>query len=352
MTSVALIKSGLNAAYFSGLTHILRKSLRGRGTIFCLHHVVPPHIKRGEFSPNAKLEISPEFLGEIIRLVRKRGYETLSLSDAIARLDEPESSHKPFVVFTLDDGYKDNLTHAQSVFNTLNCPFTVFVAPGIVEGSVELWWRGLEKIIAENISIYVEIEGFTHSYKTQSIAEKNKAWDILSSALEAAPELAQRQIIRDLAKRYNIDLQAMCLDTAMTWDEIRRLSKNPLCSIGAHTMNHYAISKLAVEDADVELVNSRVTIAEKLEQSVEHFAFPYGQECAAGPRDFGLAAKAGYVSSVTTRKGVIYDAHKNHLQALPRVMISGRYSKLRYLDAMISGVPGIIINKFKLTNVT
>ena len=348
MASVALIKTCLNLAYYSGITHVLRKPMQGRGTIFCFHHVVPAHIQRGEFAPNAKLEISPDFLRNTITLARKRGYETVSLSDALERLKTPKPNQKPFAVFTLDDGYRDNLVHALPVFKEQNCPFTVFVAPGIVEGTVELWWRALETIIAENISVYVEIGGFTHSYKTQSTSEKYDAWNILSVALEDAPQYEQREIIRNLCKRYSVDLEAMCLDTAMNWEEIRLLASDPLCSIGAHTIGHFAIGKLKESDAKFELEQSRKIIAEKLALPIEHFAFPYGDKRSACIRDFKLAEEAGYASSVTTRKGVVYQFHQDHLQALPRVMVSGRYSKLRYLDTMMSGVPGAFINRFNL----
>ena len=348
MTSVALIKTCLNLAYYSGITHILRKPLQGYGTIFCFHHVVPNHSKRGEFSPNSKLEVSPDFLRSTIALVRKRGYELMSLSDAVRRLQNPKVDQKPFAVFTLDDGYRDNLVHALPVFREMSCPFTVFVAPGIVEGTVELWWRALEKIIADNVSLYVEIGNVTHSYKTQSVAEKYQAWDKLAVALQDSPEYAQREIIRDLSKRYGIDLSALCLDAAMNWGEIQLMAKDPLCTIGAHTMGHFAVGKLSAGDAKFELEQSRKIIAEKLGRPVEHFAYPYGDKSAAGIRDFNIAEKAGFASSVTTRKGVVTKFHQDRLQALPRVMVSGRYAKLRYLDTMMSGLPGAFINLFNL----
>ncbi len=351
MASVALIKSCLNIAHFSGLARILRKPLQGRGSILCFHHIVPPNIKDGEFSPNAKLEISPEFLRAIIQRVRKLGYETMSLSQAIENLKNPNASNKPFVVFTLDDGYRDNMIYAQPIFAELNCPYTVYFTPGIVDGTVELWWRGLERIIAENISVYVEIDGITHSYKTETVAEKYKAWAILSSALQKAPEYTQREIIRQIAKRYDVDLKSLCLETALNWNEVATLAKDPLCTIGAHTMGHYAIAKLDIADATKELVQSRFVISKNLNRPIEHFAFPYGDENSAGPRDFVLAKEAGFASSVVTRAGVVFAEHKDHLQALPRIMISGRYAKLRYVEAMMLGVPSFFINKLKKLNI-
>ena len=157
MASAALLRACLEVIHFTGLSKALRKHFQGSGSIFCLHHVCPGGGLQSGFAPNSKLEITPEFLRDIILLVRARGMETISLAQAIERLKHPKPNQKPFAVFTLDDGYKDNLVYGQPIFDELQCPFTVFVAPQIVDGSCEIWWRALEKIIARNRHIDIAI---------------------------------------------------------------------------------------------------------------------------------------------------------------------------------------------------
>ncbi len=350
MASAALLRTCLEVIHFTGLSHVLRSKFQGKGSIFCLHHVCPGGGLQSGFAPNSKLEVTPEFLEQIILLVRKRGLETISMADAIERIKKP--IQKPFAVFTLDDGYKDNQIYGQPIFDRLNCPYTVFVTPKIVDGSSELWWRALEKIITNNHSVSVSIVGQKHDLETQSEAQKKYAWNVLSVAMAAMPELEQRALIQDLAKRYSIDLKQLCLSVAMTWDELRKLNLDPLCTIGAHTMNHYSVKKLTDEQCKFELEQSKHLIERELGESVQFFAYPYGDEPAAGPRDFMLAERAGYEASVTTRKGVVFDGHKNHLQALPRIMVSGRYQKLRYIDALISGAPTALLNRFSQVNIS
>lgn len=352
MASAALLRACLEVIHFTGLSHILRKKFQGRGSMFCLHHVCPGGGLQTGFAPNSKLEITPEFLEQIIILVRKRGFETVSMAEAVGRIKNPKPNRKPFVVFTLDDGYKDNQVYGQPVFNRLNCPYTVFVTPKIVDGSCELWWRALEHIIAktENFSATVADQSF--NIETRTEAQKNVAWNILSVKMAAMPELEQRKVIRELSARYKIDLKQLCLSVAMTWEEIRKLNQDPLCTIGAHTMNHYAVKKLTPEQCKSELEESKRIIEYELREPVKFFAYPYGDEPAAGPRDFMIARKAGYEASVTTRKGVIFDDHINHLQAWPRIMVSGRYQKLRYIDALISGTPTALLNRFSKVNVS
>lgn len=352
MPSAALIKTCLDVLHFSGLARTCRKRLRGQGTIFCLHHVLPLTVENSEFSPNSNLETTPEFLEEIIQLALKRGYELLSLSDAIKRIKNPDTQQKPFAVFTLDDGYKDNQIYAQPIFQKYNCPYTIFVAPGIVEGTTELWWRALEFIIAQNSKINLEIGNRIFSLTTTTGSEKNAAWNLIYPALRDAPEIEQRKITREFAVRYGLDLNALCKSVAMNWEELRVLSQDPLCTIAAHTMQHFLVAKLSAEDARAQIQNSKSTIAEKLGMPVEFFAYPYGDEAAAGTRDFAIAGDVGFAASVTTRKGVVYAGHADHLQALPRTMISSRYNKIRYIDTLLSGAPTFLLNRFRKINVT
>jgi peptidoglycan/xylan/chitin deacetylase (PgdA/CDA1 family) len=351
MPSETIIKACLDVLHFSGIAALTRPWLKGRGVILCLHHIKPKNIVPAEFAPNAHLETTPEFLAEIIAHVRSRGYETISLDKAVNRLAANTKSEKPFAVFTLDDGYKDNQIYAQPVFDRLECPFTIFVAPGIVEATTELWWRGLEAVIAKSATVEVNIESQHFSLSTNTTSQKYKAWSLISAALQVAPEYVQRTIIRDLAKKHSVDLAMQCRESAISWSEIRNIAKDPLCTIGAHTINHHLVAKLSHKDATHEMQRSAEIIARELGKPIEHFAYPYGDETAAGPRDFDIAKGIGFLSAVTTRKGVVFADYANHRHALPRIMVSSRYGRLRYIDALISGAPTFLLNKFKKINV-
>ncbi len=352
MASPAILRACLEVIQFTGLSHLLRPKFQGLGSIFCFHHIYPGGGLQTGFAPNGKLECTPEFLGDIIQLVRKRGMETLSLSDAVERTRNPKRGQKPFAVFTLDDGYKDNMIYGQPIFDKLNCPYTVFVAPKIVDGSCELWWRALELVLAKSDTFKFQVGDEAFDLDIRSEAQKWAAWESLVLKLANMPEYLQRETTRAMASHFDINLQEYCKSVAMTWSEIRTMNKDPLCTIGAHTMNHYAVAKLSAEDCKFELEQSKKIIERELGETVKFFAYPYGDEAAAGPRDFGLAQDAGYVASVTTRKGTIFEGHSKHLQALPRIMVSGRYQKIRYIDALISGAPTALLNRFSQVNVS
>ncbi|CAN5515562.1 polysaccharide deacetylase family protein [soil metagenome] len=347
MAKTAILKTSLDLLFYSGASQALRGICGGMGAIFMLHHIRPGGGQREGFAPNAGLEITPQFLDQVILHTRARGFDLVSLEEAVARIANRPSMSRPFAVFTIDDGYRDNLTHAWPVFRRHHCPFTIFVAPAIADGVCELWWRGLEAVIAGTKRLTCKIGGTTFDLGCVTDAEKQSAFEALYWPVRSMDEYEQRRWIRSLCDVHGVSLDAICSAEAMSWDELREISADPLCSIGAHTINHYALAKLSPGDVLREAVESRVRIAHELGRTPRYFAFPYGDETAAGPRDFELIREAGYEAALTTRKGLIFPGHRAHLTALPRVSLNGGFQKLRYLDVLMSGAAYALWNGFR-----
>jgi peptidoglycan/xylan/chitin deacetylase (PgdA/CDA1 family) len=351
MPSAALLKTSLDVLYYSGASQVLRSIFGGIGAIFMLHHVKPGGSRKRGFAPNAGLEVTPQFLDAVIRLAKARGFDLVSFEEAVARLTGQRAFDRPFAVFTLDDGYRDNLVHAWPVFRAHDCPFTIFVAPAIADGTCELWWSGLEAVIAGSAHIEAKLAGETIVLDTVSDAQKLQAWQQLYWPVRNMGELAQRKWIRDFCAGQGLSIDALCEASAMNWDELRRIAADPLCTIGAHTINHYAVAKLDEAAAHAELAGSAARIEKELGARPRFLAYPYGDPASAAARDFRLAAEAGFSAAVTTRKGLVFSGHKDHLLALPRVSLSGEYQKLRYVDVLLSGTAFALWNGFKRINV-
>jgi len=53
---------------------------------------------------------------------------------------------------------------------------------------------------------------------------------------------------------------------------------------------------------------------------------------------------------VTTRPGVIFREHRDHMFALPRISINGRHQSLEAVDVLLSGVPFALMNRGRRVN--
>lgn len=334
----------------SGVASMAQPWTQGMGVIFCMHRVQPVQPGVGAFQPNANLSSTPEFLDAALMLLRQSGFEFLSLDAAAARIARQERGTKPFAVFTLDDGYRDNLQHAMPVFLKHACPFTVYVAPGFVDGTTEMWWMALEQIINRGVGQEVSI-GDTRLSLSSGDVDKWKAWRILAPKVQGMPEHDQREWIRKEAVRFEVDLKQMCLSEIMSWEEVKAMAASPLATIGAHTNNHFAVARLNEDEAREEIVQSGKRLEMELNRPVKHFAFPYGNVGHAEQRDFRLCLEAGYTTAVTTRLGTVFEEHASHMHALPRVMVSGKYQEPRWLRVLAQGLPGRLANRGYRLNV-
>ena len=139
-----VIRASLDALYYTGAHHVLRPLLAGVGTIFMLHHVRPA--RDDMFQPNRHLEITPDFLREVLAHVRALGVDIVSMDEAHRRMHERDFARR-FACFTFDDGYRDNRDHALPLFREFDVPCTVYVASDFAEGTGRLWWIELERAL-------------------------------------------------------------------------------------------------------------------------------------------------------------------------------------------------------------
>lgn len=333
--SISLIKATLLALYYSGAGRLLSPLTRGSGVILMLHHVRPE--PPPEFAPNRLLTVTPGFLDEVLTLVRDTGFDIIPLDEVRGRLDK--GGDKPFACFTLDDGYRDNRDFALPVFKRHNAPFTIYVPTDYPDGRGRLWWIELESILRAARHLTVDMDGDLRHFPLATTAEKYAAFEALYWWLRTIPETRLHQVLAELAFSVGYDASRLCSDLVMTWDEIRELAKDPLVTIGAHTVRHFAVAKLSPEDATAEIAGSIRRVEQELGHPCRHFSYPYGGEDAAGERDFAIAKTLGLETAVTTRRGFLHPGHVNELTALPRLSLNGNYQDARFADVLLSGAP-------------
>jgi len=326
-----------SSLFYSGCHRLLAPYTRGVGVIFVLHRVFPEANEPKAFAPNRSLEVTPKFLDSVLDQVQDAGFDVISLDEAMRRLNEGE--HEPFVCFTFDDGYRDNLEYAYPLFRRRSLPLTIYVPTDYPDGSGELWWIALEKIVACAREVQLRCNGELWRLPTATAAEKYRAFEKIMCWLRRLDEDTQRRVVRTLAESHGVDMAADCRKDVMTWDEIRSIAADPLVTIGAHSKGHFAIGKLCESNALEEMRGSAERIERELGKRPLHFAFPYGDPESAGPRDFALAREAGFATAVTTRKGMLFQTHKDQLTALPRAGLNGERQSLIFTALHMSGVP-------------
>ncbi len=114
-----------------------------------------------------------------------------------------------------------------------------------------------------------------------------------------------------------------------------------------HTLTHPRLAKLPLEQAQREMGEARDEIARRLQVPAAHLSFPIGDPSSAGPREFALAREMGFSTAVTTRPGMVMQAHAARMQALPRLSVNGLHQSRRAFSALLSGLPFALMNRFQ-----
>ncbi len=340
-----IVRGGLESLYFTGAHVVLKPFVAGVGAILTLHHVRPP--RPGRFQPNRLLEVTPRFLARVVKSLRRSGLDLISLDEMRRRIVERDFSRR-FVCLTFDDGYRDTLQWAYPILKSAGAPFAVYVPTSFPDRLGELWWLVLEAVIARNDRIGLVIDGRDCKFDCGTVAEKRSLYDQLYWWLRRRPtETEMRGVVRNLAAYYHVDIAAFCEELCMSWPELAELASDPLVTIGAHTVNHPMLAKLSPQAVRSEMELSRSVIEAALAVRPQHLSYPIGDPSSAGPREFAIAAELGFRTAVTTRPGVLFPEHADHLTALPRISLNGDYQRVRYVRVLLSGAATAMWNGFR-----
>lgn len=318
-----------------GADRVLRPVLAGRGAIFVLHRAAPP----GARVLDPDMTVSADVLSEALRIARHEGYTPIALDDLPARLTSPQLGR--FVAFTFDDGYRDNLTVALPVFREHRAPFCLYVTTGLVDRTAGYWWGALARLVESRAQLDLSDLGATETLPTASWDEKQSAFARLETWVHV--DLERRAgMMAHWCRAQGVDDRSVLDADALTWDELRELARDPLVTIGAHGVTHRRLARLDDLEVRRELAGSRARIEEQLGRPVRHLAYPYGGLAACAAREFRLAAEAGYVTAVTTRRGNLFAAHAEYLTALPRRRLTEGAPSLRSVRRALSGTDWVL----------
>src|SRR5665213_1336441 len=344
-----IIRTGLETLYFSGMHLVLRPLVGGVGAILTLHHVRQP--RPVAFQPNHLLEITPVFLEGLLKRLKAARIDVISLDEMHERYISGKFKRR-FVSITFDDGYKDLMRWAYPLLKKYELPFALYIPTSFPDRLGELWWVALEAVIAQNSRIGMVINGEDRFFECGSVREKRELYDEVYGYLRSMRnEDDLRRVVRDLAACHRVDMAAHCRDLCMDWQEIVDLAADPLVTIGAHTVNHKMLKKME-DDAAVraEMEMSRAVLEAALGKRPQHLAYPVGDPTSASPREFRIAAELGFKTAVTTRPGVLFKAHRDHLTALPRISVNGDFQQQRYVKVLMSGAATAMWNGFRRVN--
>lgn len=102
--------------------------------------------------------------------------------------------------------------------------------------------------------------------------------------------------------------------------------------VGSHTLDHVHLPALSLDEARVQITQSRQALEDLSGSGVESFCYPYGE---ATPEIQDLVRRADYSNATMTHRGRARAS--DDAFDLPRVTVAGFTGTLRFLQKCLSG---------------
>jgi len=245
---------------------------------------------------------------------------------------------------TFDDGDRTFVDVALPVLEAMSVPATLFVAPGVLASSRPYWFQELRYVRqhVDDGAIRRQVAG-QMGWEYAQLAPCS-----IVALFKALPLAAMWQVIDTLEQQYGLPPAA---PANISLPEAAALDRHPLVAIGAHSLTHAMLAKHDAATARREIEQSRAILEQRLGREIRHFAYPVGDPGSAGARDFAICRELGFASAVTTRPGMIFPEHCDHLLALPRLSVNGNWQEEAFIDVLLSGAPFALWNRGRRLNV-
>ena len=301
------------------LTLISRNKLMrdgAMGVVYMLHHISDKNPKG--IPTNEDLKVSPGFLEKIILQYKRNGFDFYSLDELYTFFFSGMKPDRPFICFTIDDGYLDNYTNALPVFEKYKVPFAIFVATDFIDKKAILWWDSLEDLILTHDEVIIA-SGEKYSCKT--FQDRWDTFRILRDMIINSDQNCLEEVLTSMFSAYKIDWYAPIRDKGMNWDQICELSNHPLCTIGGHTVSHPALNKLSIDKAIREIKDGIIKIMEQTQNNVSYFAYPYGTLQEIGNREYQIVKDLDIKMAFMAHQGCVTINNMMNVTRLPRVYL-------------------------------
>jgi len=272
--------------------------LRGCGTIFMLHRFRDAELGTAGHDPT--------LLRSALAFLRRERYNLVDLPELFGRLREDARKLRRTVAFTLDDGYLDQATVAGPIFAEFECPATIFVTTGFLDGALWCWWDRIQYVFGQTHrpAIEVRLDSCVLRYARDAAGGYQYAQADFIEHCKRMREEAKLEGIARLASVAEVELppRPPLQYAAMSWKQARDLERRGI-SVGPHTVSHPILARTTAEQSQREIVQSWERVRTEAAHPVPIFCYPNGQPTDYGLREIAVLRMLGFSGAVVGTTG-------------------------------------------------
>jgi peptidoglycan/xylan/chitin deacetylase (PgdA/CDA1 family) len=226
-------------------------------------------------------------------------HKILSLNELATCLQVGKPLAKKVAIVTFDDGYKDNYQYAFPILKKYKIPATIFLVTGHIDTGNLFWFDKIRYIIWNTKINKLKLDGFG-DFSLNSIKNRLQTIFTIVEKLKKIKDAEKNDLMEKLINISKVDIpHDLGRDVILSWDEVKEMNDWGI-DFGAHTISHPILTKIPLEQAKFEILQSKKDIEKRLEQSVYTFAYPNGTYEDFDTKIIDLVKESGFTCAVTT----------------------------------------------------
>ncbi len=288
------IKISLNILNWIPIRKVVDTLTEGVIPVFMLHRI--------EDKERGVDGISPAAIDRLLYKMHQRGYEFMGMDEFCKHLEKPGEIVKNKALFTMDDGYLDQIEKGVPIFEKHDCPVSIAIITDFISDSIWPWDAKVRYLFETTNARKLEFtssKGEKHKFAMGSLTESLIVMRTVREKLKRETEHDLFEKIQMLEKQLDVELPQSVPEKyrSFGWDDVKRLEGNGVNFI-PHTKSHIILSNLTLQRAREEIEESIEEIKRHIDP-LPLFAYPNG--CCA-------------------------DYNKNHIKILQDNDIQGAFS--------------------------
>lgn len=272
-----------------------RPLMRDRTTIFMGHRI-----------SNAAANVhghQVEGVRGMLDALRESGARFISLEEMVRTWATGGQCDPDAIAFTLDDGFADQGVLARDAFLPMDCPVTIFLITGFIDGNLWPWDDQLDfalKATAMSNAV-VTVGGQQISLKLDSRQLRESALRTVREACKRADNSRLYEQVAEIAAALGVQIPHAPPrhHQPLTWDDARALEASGV-SFGPHTVSHRIVSQLGDAAVRAELQGSWDRLRQELRRPLPVLAWPTGGSLDFSDKDVRIAQELGLQACVAT----------------------------------------------------
>lgn len=282
-------------------------------TVLSYHRVAPVEAV-GDFE-DGTVDVTPEAFDVHVAYAAK-WFDIIGIDDLLSFVHGGSLPKNP-LLFTFDDGYKDNRTTALPILQKHGAKATFFISTTYISDRRIFWWDKLSYMVKRSTKERFEITYPEKiSVRLGKTTERRQAFKTLRKCitehygidlwrfLDHVAEASGVSIPRDQERRFADEM-------VMTWDDVKAMRSAGM-DIQSHTCDHYVLPTMTDELLRSELARSREIIEGELKEPVRAISYPVGR-FVSRPSLRKDVRDAGYELGFSNATGI---NHRWHLDPL------------------------------------